>query len=140
MTEKLAAYQNFMASYIVKAQEEKYKAVKAAELAITKKFEEKLLLLGSSSSSQPNSPATPVNSAYSQRSAKIEAAAKAGKSRWGDVEVAKSKVAASVGTLPTQSATAPAVQAEPKTAPSAVIDVPPEVVAADHGLRADGVS
>jgi len=134
LTEKLAAYQDFMSSYIVKAQEEKYKAVKAAEASIIKKYEEKLLLRSGS----PSQESSDVNSAYSQRSAKIEAAAKAGKSRWADIEVAKSKVAASVGTLPTQGTTAPASPAQQKVAPTSIVDIPPEVVAADHGLRADG--
>merc|ERR1719491_814729 len=36
---KLVGYQTFMAEYIVKAQEEKYKAVKNAEKAISEKYE-----------------------------------------------------------------------------------------------------
>jgi hypothetical protein len=54
----------------------------------------------------------------------IAAAGKAGKSRWGDMEIIKvTKLAASL----------PAASAAVAFAP-----VPPEVEAADHGLRNDG--
>ena len=42
MSEKLKAYQNFMTSYIVNAQEEKMKAIKTTEQAVSTKYEEKL--------------------------------------------------------------------------------------------------
>lgn len=135
LTEKLAAYQKFMSDYIVKAQEEKYKAVKSAELAIVKKYEEKLLLLsGESSVSTPTESQPAASKEYVSRSAKLQAAAKAGKSRWGEGEVAKSAntLVGSVG------ATAKAPVASPAKDDVSVIDIPPEVVAADHGLRADG--
>lgn len=135
LTEKLAAYQKFMSDYIVKAQEEKYKAVKSSELAIVKKYDEKLLLLsGKSSVSTPTESQPAASKEYVNRSAKLQAAAKAGKSRWGEGEVAKSvnTVVGSVG------ATAKAPVASPVKDDISVIDIPPEVAAADHGLRADG--
>mmetsp|Transcript_23817 Transcript_23817/g.36738 ORF Transcript_23817/g.36738 Transcript_23817/m.36738 type:complete len:371 (+) Transcript_23817:63-1175(+) len=149
-TEKLAAYQQFMADYIVKAQEEKYRAVKAAEAAMAKKYEDKLLLLGAGAA-----PAAPKKEAevappstlkpseetklYAQRSAKVEAAAKAGKSRWGDAEVKKAAnvVSNGVQTIPSATNKAKATKSDP-VLNVAVIDIPPEVTAADHGLRADG--
>merc|ERR1719162_1501201 len=45
MSAKLAAYQTFISQYILKAQEEKIKSVKAAEEAIFKKYEDKLSAL-----------------------------------------------------------------------------------------------
>ena len=42
---KLVVYQDFMAKYIVQAQQQKMKAVKAAELATAAKYEEKIKLL-----------------------------------------------------------------------------------------------
>lgn len=139
MTEKIAAYQNFMSTYIVKAQQEKYEAVKAAEAAITKKFEEKLLLLESGSQDSSSEASSSVNQAYNSRSSKIQEAAKAGKSRWGDAEISRSKATSSVGVKPAQSSAAPATPVESKVKETpVVIDIPPEVVAADHGLRADG--
>ncbi len=47
------AYQTFIANYVVKAQEEKYRAVKRAEAAVEKKYQEKLQLLLQQSSSTP---------------------------------------------------------------------------------------
>ena len=39
LTQKVESYQNFLAAYIVKAQNEKVKAVAAAEKQITDKYE-----------------------------------------------------------------------------------------------------
>lgn len=151
-TEKLAAYQQFMADYIVNAQEEKYRAVKAAEIAMSKKYKEKLLLLGSAgvvpkkeevaavALAETPSSISEETKLYAQRSAKVEAAGKAGKSRWGDAEVKKAAnvVAANgVQTIPASASTTKTTKSDP-VLNVAVIDVPPEVSAADHGLRADG--
>lgn len=74
--------------------------------------------------SAPAPVSAPQNTIYDQRNAAIVAAAAAGKSRWGSMEISKAqKLAAS---LP---------EASPE-APEIVIS--PEVEAADHGLRADG--
>ena len=43
---KLVVYQDFMAKYIVQAQQQKMKAVKAAELATAAKYEEKIKKTG----------------------------------------------------------------------------------------------
>ena len=69
--------------------------------------------------------ATVASAAYQQRNAKITAAAKAGKSRWGTMELERVKSQAT--SLPSKA-----------SAPVAPVPVPPEVEAADHGLRADG--
>lgn len=95
---KLLAYQQFMATYIVEAHEQKRKAVEAAEVATAAKYEGKLkLLLGEASKdSAAAAPPAVVASAdtklYDTRSASVAAAAKAGKSRWGDAEVAKVQI------------------------------------------------
>jgi len=95
LSAKLAAYQDFMATYIVKAQAEKRKAVEAAEAAISKKYEEKLnaFLLTPAPPSDttlvlaPSVAAVTGSKLYMERNAKVAAAAEAGKSRWGDGEV-----------------------------------------------------
>jgi len=99
---KLVQYQEFMAKYIVQAQQQKMKAVRAAELATAAKYEAKIKFLlaaseGSDASAAPAAPAAPAASSadtklYDTRSANVAAAAKAGKSRWGDKEVAKVKI------------------------------------------------
>jgi len=121
LTQKLESYQKFMAKYIVEAQDQKLKAVKAAEAAMAQKYEQKLLLLGSEEAAAPAppaaAPAAPVlskeQSLYASRNAKVAEAAKAGKSRWGDQENARA---------------AGSVQAAPVAAPPvAAADVAPVV-------------
>ncbi|KAL3810742.1 hypothetical protein ACHAXA_008555 [Cyclostephanos tholiformis] len=101
---KLASYQNFMASYIVSAQNQKLLAVKEAELKAERKFQERLerLLLSSgggtmsmesvvdASAAVTNADAATMANAtpYQKRNAGILSAAAAGKSsRWGDMEI-----------------------------------------------------
>lgn len=133
---KLAAYQKFMAEYIVKSAEEKSKAVKAAEAAVAQKYEAKLAL-PSAASTVPT-----TSTSYDKRNAKVSAAAAAGKSRWGDSEVfkaialSKDKTSVTLPPPPEHSVTAEATAALPATILTA--EVPTEVVEADHGLRADG--
>lgn len=92
---KLVSYQQFMAKYIVEAQQQKMLAMKAAEAATKAKYEEKLKLLGGSSDSRSTAAPlamaafSPETKLYDERTANVAAAAKAGKSRWGDQEVAK---------------------------------------------------
>eukprot|EP00547_Thalassionema_nitzschioides_P002374 CAMPEP_0194198924 /NCGR_PEP_ID=MMETSP0156-20130528/129_1 /TAXON_ID=33649 /ORGANISM="Thalassionema nitzschioides, Strain L26-B" /LENGTH=305 /DNA_ID=CAMNT_0038923753 /DNA_START=30 /DNA_END=947 /DNA_ORIENTATION=+ len=74
------------------------------------------------SSSVPGSP--PQSNLYQQRNIAITAAAAAGKSRWGTMEISKAQNL--VASLPEGSPKVP------------VIAVTPEIEAADHGLRADG--
>lgn len=52
MSQKLESYQKFMAEYVVKAQEDKARAVKEAEVAAIKKYEEKLTTLQAASTSR----------------------------------------------------------------------------------------
>ena len=52
MSQKIESYQNFMAEYVVKAQEDKARAVKEAEVAAIKKYEEKLTTLQAASTSR----------------------------------------------------------------------------------------
>lgn len=85
---KISSYQKFMADYIVKSNEEKILAVKVAEEKVAEKYEAKMLLLGSSESKESSSESK-ESSTFDKRNAKVVAAAKAGKSRWGDNEVAK---------------------------------------------------
>jgi len=100
LRQKLVQYQEFMAKYIVQAQQQKMKAVRAAELATAAKYEEKIkFLLAASEKSDVATAAAPAAAAstpetklYDTRSANVAAAGKAGKSRWGDAEVAKVKI------------------------------------------------
>lgn len=135
LTRKLASYQKFMSEYIVKAQEDKARAVREAEIAIAKKYEAKLqaLMLPPSGGSVAASSDDKVSNAFFvKRSQKVAAAAKAGKSRWGDKEVER---AAGVNiSVPKQTISAtPSAFSTPKSG-----EIPSEVIAADHGLRADG--
>jgi len=99
LQEKVESYQKFIADYIVNAQNQKLLAVKEAELKAEKKFQERLeqlfansgmLLPGSGEDAAP-----PENSVaaeptlYDKRNARVVAAATAGKSRWGAMEVEK---------------------------------------------------
>ena len=91
MEAKLASYQNFMAEYIVNAQNQKLLAVKEAELNAEKKFEGRLnKLLEASGMALPASEAAPaaavvVESSFDKRNAQIIAAG--AKSRWGSMEI-----------------------------------------------------
>ena len=199
MATKLLSYQQFMAKYIVDAQQEKMKAVQAAELAMRNRYEEKLILLGAApappaAEAVATPSATAEKTVYDERTAKVAAAAKAGKSRWGDKENEKAVQAATPSATPSIPAAAPAVNglvngsvapidqdlynkrnsrvaaagaagksrwgeaeiakattlsaalpsspspapATPVAAAAAPAVVPPEVEAADHGLRNDG--
>ena len=132
MTQKILSYQKFMADYIVKAQDEKAKAVKAAEDAIAKKYEDKLNAFMLNGAAPPSdAPAIAMaavseeSEIYQKRNAKIAAAAKAGKSRWGDKEVERAGAKAP----PSEVIVATPVDAA---------DAASSIAAADHGLRADG--
>jgi hypothetical protein len=98
MAQKLIAYQQFMAKYIVEAQQQKGKAVLAAEAAMKQKYEEKLnLLSGSTEAPKPAKiESSEETKLYQERSEKVSAAAKAGKSRWGDMENERAANAAGV--------------------------------------------
>eukprot|EP00978_Attheya_sp_CCMP212_P001783 scaffold3673_cov44-Attheya_sp.AAC.1 len=137
MAAKLAAYQKFMAEYVVKAQESKVIAVQEAEKNAELKFMEKYqLMLGpaSTSTSTPIASAPVGSTVYQVRNAHVQKAAAAGKSRWGDLE--NQKAAGQVPSRPHVDGVAgPAVPAYSKS-PSQT--VPPQVQEADHGLRADG--
>jgi hypothetical protein len=206
MAQKLLSYQEFMAKYIVEAQQQKAKAVQAAELALKERYDEKIILLqGSTSAPAPPASVSAIqietvskeSQLYKDRSEKVSAAAKAGKSRWGDLENERSAQAAVAVTPATLKTTTNGVQvarfavptvsdrslydkrnamisaagkagksrwgsmevakatkeavalpaasndAPKPAAPNAPkvevqAEVPPEVVAADHGLRNDG--
>jgi hypothetical protein len=134
MAAKLAAYQKFMAEYVVKAQESKVIAVQEAEKNAELKFMEKYqLMLGPASAAAPVAVVIGSNE-YQVRNAHIQKAAAAGKSRWGDLE--NQKAAGQVPSRPHVDGVAgPAV---PALAKSPSQTVPPQVQEADHGLRADG--
>ena len=150
LIQKLQEYQKFMAEYIIKAQEQKLAAVRAAEQATAKKYEEKLLLLGgaapgaTAATAAPPAIASQTPKTYADRNAKISAAAKAGKSRWGDAEIQRvaSSVNGAAAAPPVTATVAPAAPApsaaSAAASPLVAVPVPPEVEAADHGLRADG--
>lgn len=163
-----------MSKYIVDAQEQKIRAVKAAEEATAKKYQEQTpLLTGNAPKAVPETVAKAQVSKETQlfleRSAKVSAAGEKGKSRWGDKEVERAKnsvasIAVRVNgdtqpaTIPTppqatdatpiknaaatpRKTTAATSSKETAATPpkaAAEVPVPPEVAAADHGLRSDG--
>lgn len=137
---KLEAYQKFMTDYIVRAQEDKLKAVRAAELAMALKFEEKLKLLPGNAEPAPQEVTTApagVNTVFAARNEKV---AKAGKSsRWGNMEV--EKITTGKASSPPPTSVASPVSTQTVNEKKSIYDAsttPPEVIAADHGLRADG--
>jgi hypothetical protein len=130
---KVTQYQAFMANYVVKAQNEKFKAVKAAEQAAAQKYG--LVLSGGASAAPATTGApSPEEISYAKRNAAVSAAAAAGKSRWGDLE--SQRAAGGVAALEPTVAVAAAVA--PASARVVSAEVKAAVVAADHGLRADG--
>eukprot|EP00558_Chaetoceros_sp_UNC1202_P001227 CAMPEP_0197258872 /NCGR_PEP_ID=MMETSP1429-20130617/83226_1 /TAXON_ID=49237 /ORGANISM="Chaetoceros sp., Strain UNC1202" /LENGTH=525 /DNA_ID=CAMNT_0042723061 /DNA_START=104 /DNA_END=1681 /DNA_ORIENTATION=- len=111
LQKKLEAYRKFMSDYIVKAQEDKGRAVKAAEFAIAEKYNAKLnafMLEGAGAGVSTVSGVQPK--LFQDRNAKVAAAAKAGKSRWGDKESAR---AAGSTTVPVPPSTMGATPAAP---------------------------
>jgi len=135
---KIIGYQKFITEYIVKAQEEKYKAVKTAEKAISEKYEAKMsaFMLEAATTSTSKASAVTTKSAdepelYKKRNNKITAAAESGKSRWDAKEVKK------VSSLPKDVSESAQVNVN-GASEIADMPIPPEVIAADHGLRADG--
>lgn len=101
-----------MSEYIVKAQLEKYEAVKAAEASIAKKYEDKLNAFMLPGAEEVGSLAVKAEdkTLFEQRSANVAAAAKAGKSRWGSKEV--EKAAGSTVEKPAPAVSAEAVKEE----------------------------
>ncbi|KAL9181692.1 hypothetical protein ACHAXT_012035 [Thalassiosira profunda] len=98
LEQKLASYQSFMAEYIVNAQTQKLLAVKEAELKAEKKFQERLEKLFAAGGiplpvegGAAGGGAAEGSSLYQLRNAQVVAAAAAGKSRWGALEVEKAK-------------------------------------------------
>lgn len=132
LSQKLAAYQKFMANYIVKAQEDKARAVREAEIAIAKKYQEKLnaFMLGPAEGSAPVE-AKEEPKLFQERNAKIAAAAAVGKSRWGDAEVQK------IGAKPPSANVMTAASTGTDSA-GPTTDAAEKVAEADHGMRADG--
>lgn len=120
-----------MSEYIVKAQEEKLKAVEAAKAAVEAKYQG--VALPAAPATTTLAPSTTDNSLYAQRNAKVSEAAKAGKSRWGDMEIKRAQQqVAGMAAAPV------AAVVNGATSASVIVDVPKEVQEADHGLRADG--
>lgn len=99
LQEKVESYKKFIADYIVNAQNQKLLAVKEAELKAEKKFQERLeqlfansgmLLPGSGEDTAPPENLIAAEpTLYDKRNARVVAAATAGKSRWGAMEVEK---------------------------------------------------
>lgn len=135
-------YKHFVANYVADAQKQKAEAVQAAEEALTQKYEARLQALGGGgipaaaaevpfkvvesapkavekAPAEAEAPPPQVYAAaqptdlYAKRNARLEAAALAGKTRWGSMEVAK-------------------VAIDNAKNPQAAVEE------ADHGLRNDG--
>jgi hypothetical protein len=139
LQQKLVSYQNFMAKYIVESQEAKIRAIADAQAATAKKYE--AMLMSATTASPPSTtndvPVT-ANPSYVARNAQVRAAAASGKSRWGSAEL--QRMDATADTVATKidltSETLPPAAPAPPVVP--LSQVPPEVLIADHGLRADG--
>jgi hypothetical protein len=117
---RLVTYQQFMSKYIVEAQEQKMKAVQAAEAAITAKYEQKLKLYQAKTPTAPES--SPATKLYQGRNANVAAAAAAGKSRWGDMEVSRLQGESSdVSVVQVNGATVPTVQQKSDPVPIAIL-------------------
>jgi hypothetical protein len=109
LVNKITQYQNFMRQYMIDAQEQKYRAVKAAEVAARKKLAESMTLLGLSPSATTTETTTSVPPLFAARNAAVAKAAAAGTSRWGPLEVQRaSSVAASTTPMAT-----PAISSSP---------------------------
>ena len=164
---KVLQYQQVLRQYMIDAQEEKYRAVQAAQAAAQQKLTESLTLLGWTPSSSATTSITLEPSRSSSTIvgsplyvARNAAVSKAGaQSRWGPLEVQRvSGVSAAsrsvvngasssntnvAATPPTVTTTMPVnggsvpVMSTTTTA-TTVVPVPPEVAEADHGLRSDG--
>ena len=145
----LAKYQEFIKTYIVNAHQQKVDAIKAAEAALNKRWEEKMAEFGFAGPSRTVAPSGDimlkpkvVDVILAARNEGIKASASAGKSRWGESEVHKVKAGAEMGSFVKSSD--PATLSAPPRGPAIpfssgdAIPQTPEIVAADHGLRADG--
>jgi len=97
------------------------------------------LLTGDVATPPPAATAAVVTTknSFEARNANVAAAGKAGKSRWGDLEVLRAS-GNNVAAVPPPAVTAPATPAKVPVKADTSGPVPPEVEAADHGLRADG--
>ncbi|GAX13474.1 hypothetical protein FisN_36Lh025 [Fistulifera solaris] len=145
---ELAKYQEFMKTYIVNAHKQKVDAIKAAEAALNKRWEAKMAELGfgapSAVADPPSDMLKPkvVNELLAARNEGVKASASAGKSRWGESEVHKVKTGTELGSFVKSDAPA-TLSAPPRgpviaSAPGEKITETPEIIAANHGLRADG--
>jgi hypothetical protein len=145
---ELAKYQEFMKTYIVNAHKQKVDAIKAAEAALNKRWEAKMAELGFGAPSPAIAPPSDilkpkvVNDLLAARNEGVKASASAGKSRWGESEVHKVKTGTELGSFVKSDAPA-TLSAPPRgpviaSSPGDKITATPEIIAADHGLRADG--
>jgi hypothetical protein len=97
LADRLLQYMQYMAKYLISAQEQKFKAIKAAEAAVYAKFEEKskgqqaprvTATHAAAPAVAAATPSAPASSLYAARNSAVAAAAAAGKqSRWGHQEI-----------------------------------------------------
>jgi hypothetical protein len=182
---KILQYQTYMRQYMVNAQEQKYRAVKEAEVTAQQKLSASLSLLGLSPATTAITTTTTVSVTesplYTVRNVAVANAAAAGRqSRWGSMEVQRvltttasslsnypstttdaaavitsgvingrsttQQAISTATTIPVNGASAPVWNMDTTTTPMTkanspslmVVPIPPEVEAADHGLRSDG--
>jgi hypothetical protein len=148
---KLIELRTYTSKYMMEAQEQKLRAIQATEEAAKKKWEESIKALMPAGTTEASSVAVanpfPSVAARNQRIADMSAI---GKSRSGDTEVqrATSSIASSppkpkvlpstIATINGEAAPAATIKIHEAQASPVLIEVPVEVAAADHGLRADG--
>lgn len=136
VSKKLLAYQTFMSRYIVSAQEEKRKAILAAEETISRKYEDRLsaFLLGGVTALNVVPAPVPVERPTKSLT-ELKLQKKEVKREIKEME-REMKNQTNEKTVPPPAT--PKVEAP--TIAEGIVNavVPPEVVEADHGLRADG--
>jgi len=143
---KLTAYQNFMSEYIVNAQEDKRKAIQAAEEAISKKYEDKLnaFMLNPVDSKSITIASPTITTVDEQKPTKTLQELKLQKKEVKrEIKELKRDIKATSETTltPDTNAIQPPPTPPPPPLPTTTDPnehAPPEVIAADHGLRADG--
>jgi len=129
---KLAAYQKFMADYVVRAQEQKLLAMKEVKAATIKSCEEKYLRLNGAV--PPNNDVPKLESKEKSPIAVKEPTEKLKK----NIVEGKAKAAEKAPKKIVEEKVKKPVTDDVKTVTSILNEIPKEIIDADHGLRSDG--
>lgn len=129
---KLAAYQKFMADYVVRAQEQKLLAMKEVKAATIKSCEEKYLRLNGAV--PPNNDVPKLESKEKSPKPVKEPTEKLKK----NIVEGKAKAAEKAPKKIVEEKVKKPVIDDVKTVTSILNEIPKEIIDADHGLRSDG--